>query len=548
MRTRIIILPESNALAICWNPVAVAILQQASVLHHSRQDVHLIESIPMTASTGVVTRFAPSPTGYLHIGGARTALFNWLYAKHTGGKFLLRIEDTDRARSTEGAIAAILDGMKWLGLDWEGEPIYQFARAKRHAEVAREMIERGLAFRCYVTQQELESRREEAEAARKAFAEAKKKQAPAEEIARLQAETARVFRSPYRECDTPPSPDAPFVVRLRGPAEGETSILDQVQGPVTWANKDLDDMVLLRSDGTPTYMLAVVVDDHDMGITHIIRGDDHLTNAARQTQLYRAMGWDVPSFAHIPLIHGPDGAKLSKRHGALGVEAYRAMGYLPDAMRNYLARLGWSHGDDEIFSTAQAIEWFDLNAIGRSPSRFDFAKLENLNGIYIRNTADAELVRQIEAIAPEIEAAKEFSGGMTKAGWGKLKKAMPGLKERAKTLVELLVSARYLFVKRPLDIDEKATKLLEGDAAKHLAALHARFSALEEWEPAGLEAATRAYAEEAGAKLGGAAQPLRAALTGRTTSPPIFDVLHVLGRKESLARIADRADIDKAPG
>jgi glutamyl-tRNA synthetase len=545
---RIIILPESNALAICWNAVALAILRQAAVLHHSRQDVHLIESIPMTSSTGVVTRFAPSPTGYLHIGGARTALFNWLYAKHTGGKFLLRIEDTDRARSTEDAIAAILDGMKWLGLDWEGEPIYQFARAKRHAEVAHEMIERGLAFRCYVTQKELETRREEAEAARKAFAEAKKKQAPAEEIARLQAETARVFRSPYRECDTPPSPDAPFVVRLRAPAEGETSILDQVQGPVTWANKDLDDMVLLRSDGTPTYMLAVVVDDHDMGITHIIRGDDHLTNAARQTQLYRAMGWHVPSFAHIPLIHGPDGAKLSKRHGALGVEAYRAMGYLPDAMRNYLARLGWSHGDDETFSTAQAVEWFDLNAIGRSPSRFDFAKLENLNGIYIRNTADAELVRQIETIAPEIEAAKEFSGGMTKAGWGKLEKAMPGLKERAKTLVELLVSARYLFVKRPLDIDEKAAKHLEGDAAKHLAALHARFSALEEWETAALEAATRAYAEEAGVKLGGAAQPLRAALTGRTTSPPIFDVLHVLGRKESLARIADRADIDKAPG
>ena len=508
-------------------------------------EVHLYESIPMTSSSGVVTRFAPSPTGYLHIGGARTALFNWLYAKHTGGKFLLRIEDTDRARSTEGAIAAILDGLKWLGLDWEGEPIYQFARAKRHAEVAHEMIERGLAFRCYVTQQELETRREEAEAARKAFAEAKKKQAPAEEIARLQAETARVFRSPYRECDAPPSPDAPFVVRLRAPAEGETSILDQVQGSVTWANKDLDDMVLLRSDGTPTYMLAVVVDDHDMGITHIIRGDDHLTNAARQTQLYRAMGWDVPSFAHIPLIHGPDGAKLSKRHGALGVEAYRAMGYLPDAMRNYLARLGWSHGDDEIFSTAEAVEWFDLNAIGRSPSRFDFAKLENLNGIYIRNTADAELVRQIEAIAPEIEAAKEFSGSITKAGWGKLKKAMPGLKERAKTLVELLVSARYLFVKRPLDIDEKAAKHLEGDALKHLAALHARFSALEEWEPAALEAATRAYAEEAGVKLGGAAQPLRAALTGRTTSPPIFDVLHVLGRKESLARVADCAGIGK---
>ena len=275
----------------------------------------------------------------------------------------------------------------------------------------------------------------------------------------------------------------PYAVRLKAPHEGETSVADRVQGHVTWANKDLDDMVLLRSDGTPTYMLAVVVDDHDMGITHIIRGDDHLTNAARQTQLYHAMGWHVPSFAHIPLIHGPDGAKLSKRHGALGAEAYRAMGYLPDAMRNYLARLGWSHGDDEIFSTEQAIEWFDLNAIGRSPSRFDFAKLENLNGIYIRNTPDAELVAQIEAIAPEIEAAKEFSGSITKAGWGKLKKAMPGLKERAKTLVELLVSARYLFVKRPIDIDEKAAKHLEGDGLKHLAALHERFSALDDWEP-----------------------------------------------------------------
>jgi len=497
----------------------------------------------MTATTGVVTRFAPSPTGYLHIGGARTALFNWLYAKHTGGRFLLRIEDTDRARSTEAAIAALIDGLTWLGLDWEGEPIYQFARAKRHAEVAHEMVETGRAFRCYVTPAELEARRQAADEARKALAQARKEEAPHADIARLLAaaeENMRAFRSPYRDGKKrPPSSDAPYVVRLIAPSDGETSILDRVQGHVTWANKDLDDMVLLRSDGTPTYMLAVVVDDHDMGITDIIRGDDHLTNAARQTQLYHAMGWHVPSFAHIPLIHGPDGAKLSKRHGALGAEAYRAMGYLPDAMRNYLARLGWSHGDDEIFSTAQAVEWFDLNAIGRSPSRFDFAKLENLNGIYIRNTADAELVKQIEAIAPEIEAAKDFSGGITKAGWGKLKKAMPGLKERAKTLVELLVSARYLFVKRPLDIDEKAAKHLEGDALKHLAALHARFSALVEWEPAALEAATRAYAEEAGVKLGGAAQPLRAALTGRTTSPPVFDVLHVLGRKESLARIAD---------
>ncbi len=482
---------------------------------------HLNESIPMAPSSGVVTRFAPSPTGFLHIGGARTALFNWLYAKHTGGTFHLRIEDTDRARSTDAAIAAIIDGLKWLGLDWDGEVVHQFARAKRHAEVARELLEAGRAYRCYATPEELAAMRERA---------MKEGRAPG-------------YDGAWRDRTDWPR-DKPYAVRLKAPREGETSVADRVQGHVTWANKDLDDMVLLRSDGTPTYMLAVVADDHDIGITHIIRGDDHLTNAARQTQIYHAMGWHVPSFAHIPLIHGPDGAKLSKRHGALGVEAYRAMGYLPAAMRNYLARLGWSHGDDEIFSTEQAIEWFDLNAIGRSPSRFDFAKLENLNGIYIRNTPDAGLVAQIEAIAPEIEAAKEFSGSITKAGWSKLKKAMPGLKERAKTLVELLVSARYLFVRRPIDIDEKASRVLEGDAIKHLAALHARFSALEDWEPAPLEAATRAYAEETAAKLGAVAQPLRAALTGRTTSPPVFDVLHVLGRRESLARIADQADIE----
>ncbi len=512
----------------------------------------------MASPSGVVTRFAPSPTGFLHIGGARTALFNWLYAHHTGGKFLLRIEDTDRARSTEAAIAALIDGLKWLELDWEGEPVHQFAMAARHAEVAREMLAQGQAFRCYVTPAELEARRAAADEARKALATARAelekmgKNASEsqtrdlrERIALLQAEAAAtmgVFRSPYRDGTTkPPSKDAPFVIRLRAPIEGETAIEDRVQGRVTWANKDLDDMVLLRSDGTPTYMLAVVVDDHDMGVTHIIRGDDHLTNAARQTQIYHAMGWDIPSFSHIPLIHGPDGAKLSKRHGALGVDAYRAMGYLPDAVRNYLARLGWSHGDDEIFSTAQAIEWFDLDAIGRSPSRFDFAKLENLNGHYIRNTRDAELVAQIRRILPELEGAKEFADRIDEEGWKKLERAMPGLKERAKTLVELLLSARYLFVARPIDVDEKAARLLEGGARTHLAALHERFSKLEAWEPAALEAATRVYAEETGAKLGGVAQPLRAALTGRTTSPPIFDVLHVLGREESLARIADQA-------
>jgi glutamyl-tRNA synthetase len=496
----------------------------------------------MILPTGVVTRFAPSPTGFLHIGGARTALFNWLYARHAGGKFLLRVEDTDRARSTEAAIAAIIDGMRWLELDWDGDIVYQFSRSKRHAEVAHAMLESGHAFRCYVTQDELEARRAEADAARKALAEAKAKQAPADEIAQLQAVAMRVFRSPYRDGEkTPPSPNAPFVVRLRAPTEGGTLVDDRVQGRVTWANRDLDDMVLLRSDGTPTYMLAVVVDDHDMGVTHIIRGDDHLTNAARQTQIYNAMDWDIPSFSHIPLIHGPDGAKLSKRHGALGVDAYRAMGYLPAAMRNYLARLGWAHGDDEIFSTEEAIEWFDLDAIGRSPSRFDFAKLENLNGHYVRTTPDAELVKQLWRVLPLVESAKEFAGRIDEEGWKKLERAMPGLKERAKTLNELIVSARYLFVARPLDMDEMATKLLEGDARKHLAALRERFAALEAWEAPALEAATRAYAEEAGVKLGGVAQPLRAALTGRTTSPPIFNVLHVLGREESLGRIADQA-------
>jgi glutamyl-tRNA synthetase len=474
----------------------------------------------MPSSTSVVTRFAPSPTGFLHIGGARTALFNWLYAKHTGGKFLLRVEDTDRARSTEAAIAAIIDGMTWLELSWDGEIVYQFARAERHKQVAHQMLEAGAAYRCYSTAEELAAMRELA---------MKEGRAPG-------------YDGTWRDRGPKDWPkDRPYAVRLRAPREGGTLVDDQVQGRVTWANKDLDDMVLLRSDGTPTYMLAVVVDDHDMGVTHIIRGDDHLTNAARQTHIYNAMGWDIPTFSHIPLIHGPDGAKLSKRHGALGVDAYSTMGYLPAAMRNYLARLGWSHGDDEIFSTEQAIEWFGLDAIGRSPSRFDFAKLENLNGHYIRNTPDAELVKQMWRILPMVDAAREFAGRIDEAGWKKLERAMPGLKERAKTLVELIVSARYLFVQRPLDMDEKAAKLLEGDAPKHLAALRARFAALGQWTAGALEAATRAYAEEAGVKLGAAAQPLRAALTGRTTSPPIFDVLAVLGREESLARIADRA-------
>ena len=494
----------------------------------------------MASASGVVTRFAPSPTGFLHIGSARTALFNWLYAHHTGGKFLLRIEDTDRARSTQAAIDAIIDGLKWLELDWEGEVFHQFAMAERHRQVAHQLLEEGKAYRCYSTPEELAAMRERA----------------------MKDGRAPGYDGAWRGRDPKDWPkDAPYALRLKAPRQGETVVEDRVQGRVTWQNKDLDDMVLLRSDGTPTYMLAVVVDDHDMGITHIIRGDDHLTNAARHTQIYNAMGWDAPSFSHIPLIHGPDGAKLSKRHGALGVEAYRAMGYLPSAMRNYLARLGWSHGDDEIFSTAQAIEWFDLDAIGRSPSRFDFAKLENLNGHYIRHSSVEEILKLWLKNLTFLEKSLSLQGTINERGLKKLEKIFPSAKERAKTLNDLTDVANLLLTPEDMNIDltavgistgaptvgspkvvldEKAAKLLEGDARKHLAALHERFAKLDAWEPSALEAATRAYAEEAGLKLGGVAQPLRAALTGRTTSPPIFDVLSVLGRDESLARIADR--------
>jgi len=473
-------------------------------------------------SAPVVTRFAPSPTGFLHIGGARTALFNWLYARHHGGKMLLRIEDTDRERSTQAAIDAILDGLSWLGLDWDGEPISQFARAVRHREAADQLIAAGKAYYCYASQEELTEMRETARA------------------------EGRPPRYDGRWRDRDPS-EAPAgvkpVVRLKAPLDGETVVDDQVQGRVVFPNKDLDDLVLLRSDGSPTYMLAVVVDDHDMGVTHIVRGDDHLTNAARQTLIYHALGWKVPVMAHIPLIHGPDGAKLSKRHGALGAEAYRAMGYLPAAMRNYLARLGWSHGDEEVFSTDQLIEWFGFEAIGKSPARFDLQKLLNLNGHYMRSEDEAALLRDLAAFLPHAE------GGDTVAAWladpaheAMFKAALPGLKERAKTLVELVESARYLWVERPLDLDEKAAKLLETEGARAaLAGVHAKLAALEEWSAETTEAAVRAHAEEADLKLGKVAQPLRAALTGRGTSPGIFDVLAVLGQAESLARIADQA-------
>jgi glutamyl-tRNA synthetase len=470
-------------------------------------------------SRPVVTRFAPSPTGFLHIGGARTALFNWLYAKRHGGRMLLRIEDTDRERSTDDAIAAILDGLNWLGLDWDGDTVYQFSRVERHREMAMSLLEQGKAYRCYASQQELEQMRE---------------------LARAEKRPMR-YDGRWRDRDPAEAPEgvAP-VIRLKAPNEGETVVEDQVQGRVVWQNKDLDDIVLLRSDGTPTYMLAVVIDDHDMGVTHIIRGDDHLTNAARQTQIYQALGWDVPVMSHIPLIHGADGAKLSKRHGALGVDSYRAMGYLPEALRNYLVRLGWSHGDQEVFSTQEMIDLFDLEHIGRSPARFDFTKLESLNGHYMRHTDDERLIEAIEVILPEIGPARGLADGFAPELREKLLRSMPGLKERAKTLVELLDSASYLYEKRPLSLDEKAVRLLDDDARKRLTAMIPRLEALSVWSAQSTEEATRTFAEEAGVKLGQVAQPLRAALTGKATSPGLFDVMEVVGREECLGRLRDQ--------
>jgi glutamyl-tRNA synthetase len=465
------------------------------------------ERLSASDHSTVVTRFAPSPTGFLHIGGARTALFNWLFARHHGGKFLLRIEDTDKARSTKEAIDAILDGMRWLALDWDGHEYYQSQFWARHAEVAHKMLERGHAYRCYMTQEELAAQREQAAKERKPFR----------------------IASPWRDVAEEQG-GKPFVIRLKAPRDGETVIDDKVQGRVTVQNVELDDFVLLRSDGTPTYMLAVVVDDHDMGVTHVIRGDDHLNNAFRQLAIIRAMGWPEPTYAHVPLIHGPDGAKLSKRHGALGVDAYRdELGMLPEAVSNYLLRLGWGHGDDEIISREQAIEWFDLDHVGKSPSRFDFKKLENLNGHYIREADDRRLA---EMIAPAL--------GVSGTDLQLLIRAMPELKARAHTVHQLADGARFLFAKRPLSVDSAAEALLTPEARELLGAAHAKLAALAEWDEASVEAAIREVAEGNGVKLGKLAQPLRAALTGSTTSPGIFDVLALLGRDESLARIADQ--------
>ncbi len=504
-------------------------------------------------SLSVVTRFAPSPTGMLHIGGARTALFNWLYTRHTGGKFLLRIEDTDRERSKQEHVDAILGSLKWLGLQWDGEPLYQFARADRHRAVAEQLLAEGKAYKCWLTPSELDAMRKDAEA----------KKLPL------------VIRSPWRDADPATAPkDVKAAIRIKASRDGETVVDDQVQGRVVIPNKDLDDMIILRSDGAPTYNFAVVVDDHDMGVTHIIRGVDHLTNAARQSQVYSACGWETPKFAHIPLVHGGDGAKLSKRHGAQGVEEFRAMGYLPAALRNYLARLAWSHGDDEIFSTEQAVEWFDVTDINKAPARFDFAKLADLNGHYIRATPNDELIahfeaclpsilsaaeiaasvdpkapprpdltlmREVETVRPDIKTGADLLAAFHAAGQDKIAAALPSLKERAKTLPELAMGMLYLIAKRPLGLDAKAKKQLEGDGKATLAGLVAKLEASDDWTAPALEAIVRAHSEASGIKLGNLAQPLRAALTGRTVSPPVFDVMAVLGRAESLARLKDQA-------
>ena len=467
----------------------------------------------------VVTRFAPSPTGFLHIGGARTALFNWLYARGRAGKMLLRIEDTDRERSTQAAIDAILEGLSWLGLDWDGEVIYQFARSKRHREVAEELLTAGHAYRCYASPAELAQMRDQA---------------------RREGRT-KLYDSRWRDRDPAEAPAGiKPVIRLKAPLSGETVVQDQVQGRVLWQNENLDDLVLLRSDGTPTYMLAVVVDDHDMGVSHIIRGDDHLTNAARQSHIYEALGWRAPVMAHIPLIHGPDGSKLSKRHGALGVDAYRAMGYVPAALRNYLVRLGWSHGDQEIFSIEQMISTFDLPQIGRSPARFDFAKLENLNGHYLRQMPDTELLRELERVLPYMAGGAELASRLTPHVRQQLLAAMGALKDRAKTLVDLADGARFIIAERPLQIDQRAAAVLTRETRAQLGELALDLASLDRWTSKTTEEVVRAFAQRTGMKLGSIAQPLRAALTGRITSPPIFDVLAVLGKNESLARIRDQ--------
>lgn len=459
----------------------------------------------------VVTRIAPSPTGEMHIGTARTALFNWLYARGRGGKFLLRIEDTDRERSTPEATEAILNGMAWMGLDYDGEAISQFARADRHREVAQEMLARGAAYKCFSTQEEIQAYRDAAKAAGR----------------------STLFRSPWRDAAPETHPDAPFVIRLKAEREGKTVIADVVQGDVTIRNSELDDMVLLRSDGTPTYMLAVVVDDHDMGVTHVIRGDDHLNNAARQMGIYSAMGWPLPVYAHIPLIFGPDGKKLSKRHGATGVAEYQKMGYPAAGMRNYLARLGWSHGDDEFFTDAQARAWFDLPGIGKAPARFDFKKLGNICGQHMASADDAALLHELQEFL-----AATGADPLSDTQRGGMSRAMPSLKERAKTFPELLEKAHFILTSRPIVRDEKSQVQLNSVSNGILSELTPRLQNAS-WTRDALEGEVSALAEAHGMGLGKLAGPLRAVLAGRTATPSVFDMMLVLGREETLARLSD---------
>ena len=461
----------------------------------------------------IVTRFAPSPTGYLHIGGARTALFNWLYARGQGGKFLLRIEDTDRARSTPEATEAILKGLTWLGLDWDGDVVSQFDRAPRHAEVAYALLSAGKAYKCFSTQDEIQAFRDAAEAAK----------------------ASTLFRSPWRDADPATHPDAPYVIRIKAPLTGETVIRDKVQGDVVIKNAQLDDMVMLRSDGTPVYMLAVVVDDHDMGVTHVIRGDDHLNNAARQMMIYEAMGWDVPVWSHIPLIHGPDGKKLSKRHGALGVEEYQAMGYPAAGMRNYLTRLGWSHGDDEFFSDSEALEWFDTGGIGKAPARLDLKKLDHL-------TAQHFTVMENAAVLQELDAFLVATGAepFTQAQRDGILRAMPQLKEKARNFGQILERGHFVLTQRPIECDAKAEKSLDDVSRGILFELTPQLQNAS-WDRETLEAIVSECAAQRGIGLGKLAQPLRAALAGRMVSPSVFDMMVVLGREESLARLQDVA-------
>ena len=459
----------------------------------------------------VVTRFAPSPTGALHIGGARTALFNWLYARGRGGKFLLRIEDTDRARSTPENAQAILDGLTWLGLDWDGAPVSQFDSAARHAEVAHQMLDAGRAYKCFSTQEEIEAFREQARADK----------------------SSTLFRSPWRDTDSKVHPDAPYVIRLKAPREGTTTLHDAVQGDVTWSNDQLDDMILLRSDGSPVYMLAVVVDDHDMGVTHVIRGDDHLANAFRQNLIYEAMGWAKPTLAHIPLIYGPDGKKLSKRHGATGAAEYQALGYPAAGMRNYLARLGWSHGDDEFFTDAQARDWFDLDGIGKSPARFDTKKLEHLCGQHIAQADDAALLHELQAYL-----AATGSMPLTDTQSDLMLRGMYCLKERAKTFPELIEKAEFILADRPIAPDEKAAAQLTAVSRGILSELTPQLQNAS-WDKETLESIIAAIAEAHNTKLGKLAGPLRAALSGRSVSPSVFDMMLVLGQSETIGRLTD---------